>query len=214
MDVRRLTSRGALVLLALVIFANGVFPQSKHFAPSETRFTSIFGQSYVVSDFDEDGFIDEASVEGSSVRKSVGIRLSATGKKSFLHFNSARGIPGSLLALDLDNDGATDLVWTNPFHSTDVVVWLGDGNGKFSRVDPSRYTNGFVLGQSGINQPDESNQETAIDFESSPALEQPSGQKYLDHGTPELPRYLSAQVSTSAPFVGQPTGRAPPTKLA
>jgi hypothetical protein len=213
MDVRRLTSRGALVLLALVIFSSGVFPQSKHVAASESRFSSIFGQSFVVSDFDEDGFVDEARVEGSSVRKSVGIRLSATGKKSVLHFNSTRGIPGSLLALDLDNDGATDLVWTNPFHSSDVVVWLGDGNGKFSRVDSSRYTNGFGLGQAGIDQPDESNQETAIDFESSPALEQPGSQKYLDHGALELPRCYSAQVSTLAPFIGQPTGRAPPTKL-
>jgi len=171
---------------------------------------SRFGQSIALSDFDADGLIDEARLDGSSLHRSIGILLSGTGKQSFLHFNASRADYGLLFAKDVDNDGATDLIWTDPLHANDVVVWLGDGSGQFERVDPREYGGGFALGTTEVAQPDGSNQETAITFETNRLLDQTLSQKCLDRSASKLPNDYPDRLATSSPALGQPTGRAPP----
>jgi hypothetical protein len=169
-----------------------------------------FGQSIALSDFDADGLLDEARLDGSSLHRSIGILLSGTGRRSFLHFNASRADYGSLFAKDVDNDGATDLIWTDPLHANDVVVWLGNGAGQFERVDPREYGGGFALGNTEVAQPDGSNQETAINFETHRLLDQTLSQKCLDLSAGKLPNDYPDRLATSSPALGQPTGRAPP----
>jgi hypothetical protein len=212
MNVRRLTTSAVFLLLAFAIYP--VSTLSKHNisealpAPARLR----VGQTIAVSDFDADGLLDEARLDGSSWRRSVGVLLSGTGKRSFLHFQAVSANHGSLFAQDLDNDGATDLIWTNPFHAGDIVVWRGDGNGRFERVDPSDYRGDFALCDWGVTQPDGANQETAINFETD-ALDQPITQKHLDQSATPVSSSYPERVATSSPELGQPDGRAPPSLL-
>ena len=210
MDVRWLTSKAAFLLLALVVLGANKLPQRVHTETSHWPAASCFAQSVALSDFDADGLIDEARLDGSSLHRSVGILLSGTGKRSFLHFNANRPSPGSLFAQDVDNDGATDLIWTDPLHANDVVVWLGTGTGKFQRVDPGGYGGRFALGNTEVAQPDGSNQETAINFETNRPLDQALSQKCLDQSAVELPNDYPDRLATSSPALGQPMGRAPP----
>ena len=161
MKVRRPTTCAAFLLLAVVIYSGGVLPQQRHTEASEIVAPLRFGQSTALSDFDADGLVDEARLEGSSLRKSVAIRLSSNGKRSFLHFSAARPDYGSLLVEDVDNDGATDLVWTNLLHADDVIVWLGDGTGQFERTSAEAYRDRFTLGGSGVDA------QASIDYESA-----------------------------------------------
>jgi len=210
MNVRCLTSKAAFLLLALVVLGANRLPQRVHAETSHRSGPSPFGQSIALSDFDADGLVDEASLDGSNLHRSVGILLSGTGKRSFLHFNSNRANYGSLLAQDIDNDGATDLIWTDPLHANDVVVWLGNGSGQFERVDPREFGGGFALGNPEVGRPEGSNQETAITFETNRLLDQTLGQKCLDQSASELPNDYPDRLATSSPALGQPTGRAPP----
>lgn len=213
MNVGRFTTRAAFLLFALVIYLGGALPQQRHAEASMSVEPLRFGQSIALSDFDADGLVDEARLEGSSLRKSVGILLSGTGKRSFLHFNADRAIHGSLFAQDIDNDGATDLIWTDPFRSNDVIVWLGDGNGRFEEVDSNEYGLGFALGNTDIAEPDGSNQETAINFEANRPLDQTLSPKFLDQSASELPNDYPDRLAVSSPALGQPTGRDPPFLL-
>ncbi len=213
MNVRRLTTRAAFLLLALTIYSGGALSQQRHAEASDSVEPLRFGQSIALSDFDADGLVDEARLEGSSLHKSVGILLSGTGKRSFLHFNLNRVIHGSLLAQDIDNDGATDLIWTNPFRANDVVVWLGDGSGRFEQVDSGEYGREFALGNTDVAEPDGSNQETAINFETNRPLDQTVNQECLDHSAIELPNDYPDRLAVSSSALGQPTGRDPPFLL-
>ena len=213
MNVRRLTSSAVLLLLAFTIYPGGTSSQQTISESSANKAPLRFGQSIALSDFDADGLLDEARLDGSSVRKVVGIRLSGTGERSFLHFYPIRANQGSLFARDLDNDGATDLIWTNPFHAGDVVVWLGDGTGRFERVDPSDYRCAFALSNAEVAQPDGANQETAINFETNRPLEPTINQKCLDQSAAELPTDYPDRIATASPALGQPAGRDPPSSL-
>jgi len=210
MNVRWLTSKAAFWLLALVVLGANRLPPNVNAETANRSAASHFVQSIALSDFDADGLIDEASLDGSSLHRSVGILLSGTGKRSFLHFNANRPNCGSLFAQDVDNDGTTDLIWTDPLHANDVVVWLGTGTGQFERVDAREYGAGFVLGNPEVAQPDGSNQETAINFETNRPLDQALSQKCLDQSASELPNDYPDRLATSSPALGQPTGRAPP----
>jgi hypothetical protein len=210
MNVRRLTTSAAFLLLVLSLYSGGTLPQRGNAEASERVAPLRFGQSTVLSDFDADGLVDEATLDGSSVQKNVGILLSSTGKRSFLHFDANRANYGSLFAQDVDNDGTTDLIWTDPLHANDLVVWLGTGTGQFERVDARGYGGGFALGNPEVAQPDGSNQETAINFETNRPLDQALSQKCLDQSASELPNDYPDRLATSSPALGQPTGRAPP----
>ena len=210
MTDRRLTTRAAFLLLAVTMFSGGAHQRHRYAEAPESVEPLRFGQSIALSDFDADGLVDEARLEGSSLGKSVGVLLSGTGKRSFLHFNSNRIVHGSLLAQDIDNDGATDLIWTDLFRSNDVVVWLGDGSGGFEQVDSSECGRSFAPGNTDVAEPDGSYQETAINFETNRPSEQPLNQKSLDRSASELPNYYPDRLATSSPALGQPTGRDPP----
>ena len=209
MNPRRLTICGFSLLVAIAICTINSSAQ-RFSASANTLNQARVGQFTAMSDFDSDGLLDEARIEGSSFHKSVGILLSRTGKRSFLHFGPEHQIDGSLFATDLDNDGATDLIWANPLLRGDVAVWLGDGCGKFERVDSSQYFSDFVLGDPEIATSDGSNEETVFISETNRPLDQNINQKSFDRIASNLLSSYTDQPATPSPALGQLTGRDPP----
>jgi hypothetical protein len=213
MKVRRHITTPTLLLLAILIYSVCRVPQQSHSAASESTGSPGLGQAIALSDFDADGFVDEARLEGSAFHKSVGILLSGTGKRSFLHFTTNRIVHGSLLAQDIDNDGTTDLIWTDNFRRNNVLVWLGDGSGRFEQVDSSQHNREFALGNTPVAESDNSFQETAINFETNSPLDQTLNAKYLDNSAAgPASDYPDRPAPTSA-GLRLPTGRAPPFPL-
>ncbi len=215
MNVRRFITSAAILPLAILIYSVGALPQQGQANGGSERSEPVYlGEAIVLSDFDADGLVDEARIEGSAFRKSVGILLSGTGKRSFLHFTTNRIVHGSLLAKDIDNDGITDLIWTDNFRRNNVLVWLGDGSGRFEQRDSSEYHREFAFGNTAVAESDNSNQETAINFETNPPLDQALNPKYLDHAATARPSDYSDRLASTSPALSLPSGRAPPLPLA
>jgi hypothetical protein len=210
MNVRWLTTRLALVLQVLAIFSFGAPPQQRNTDAAETLPQLRFGGSVVISDFDADGFIDEARIDSSGPPKSVGVMLSGSGKLSVLQFDTASASPGALIAQDVDKDGAPDLVWTDLLRSESVIVWLGDGTGDFARTLDSAYCSGFTLGETNVAAPEAANQETATSAESIPLFGQILTQKRIDPTATNLPDQHIDPIETSSPSLSQPAERGPP----
>ena len=209
MNPRRLTICGFSLLIAIAICT--INTSAQNFSASPKPVNQVrFSQFTAISDFDSDGVLDEATIEGSSFHKSVGILLSRSGKRSFLHFRPEHPIDGSLFAADLDNDGATDLIWADPLNRGDVAVWLGDGSGKFERVDSSQFFSDFELGDPEIATPDGSNEETVFISETNRPLDQNVNQKSFDRIASNVSNTYTDQPATPSPALGQLTGRDPP----
>jgi len=84
----------------------------------------------VLSDFDSDRKIDQATLGHNGGRKTIHI---AFGRSSWitLSFESNTTDRGALISSDINHDGDVDLVWISS--NTDrFVAWLGDGRGNFS----------------------------------------------------------------------------------
>lgn len=209
MNPRRLTTCGFSLLLAFAIYSVNFSAQCLSVS-AQTGTQVRVSLPTAISDFDSDGLMDEARIQGSSLYKSIGIFFSGTGKRSFLHFRPKNPAHGSLFARDVDNDGATDLIWADPFHRGDVVVWLGNGNGKFERVDSSLYYSGFVLGDPEIAQPDGSNEEIVLNSETNRPLEQLVNQRTLDRIASVVSIVYTDQPAAPSPAVGKLSGRDPP----
>ena len=213
MNVRWLTSKAAFLLLALVVLGANRLPQGIHAETPNSSAASHFAQSIALSDFDADGLIDEARLDGSSLHRSVGILLSGTGKRSFLHFNPNRPNCGSLFAQDVDNDGATDLIYTDLLHADAVIVWLGNGAGQFDRVSAKVYSDRFTLGYKNVDAPEGSAHETAINAETNRPLDQSLVHKCDCHNSAGLSNVHIDRVAGLSPALGQPPGRSPPSRL-
>jgi hypothetical protein len=213
MNVRRFTIGLALFLQVLAIFSLGTPPRQRNVEAAEISFRLRFGESVVLSDFDADGLIDEARVDGSASHKSVGVMLGGSGKISMLHFDTASVSAGALIAQDVDNDGAPDLVWTDLLRTDSVIVWLGDGRGQFERTSDSAYCGGFTLGETNIATTDGANQETAINAESIRLFGQTPARKSIDPSATSLPDQPVGFIETSSPSLSQPADRGPPPIL-
>ena len=213
MNVRRFTTRAVLLLLVLAVYPAGTHPQHRCLEASENRSPLRFGQSIALSDFDADGLIDEARLDSSGPGKRVKIPLSRTGKLLVLHFDTKPGELGSLIAQDVDNDGATDLVYTDLLHADDVIVWLGDGAGQFERVSAKVYRDRFTLGYKNVDAPDGSARETAINSETTRPLELSLVHKCACHVTAELPNVHVDRIADLSPALGHPADRSPPSLL-
>ena len=213
MNVRWLTTRAAALLLVLAIYPASTFPQHRCLEVSENRSPLRFGQSIALSDFDADGLVDEASLDSSGSGKRVKIPLSRVGKLLVLHFDTKPGELGSLIAQDIDNDGDTDLVYTDLLHADDVIVWLGDGAGQFERVSGKVYCDRFTLGYKNVDAPDGSAHEAAINSEANRPLDLSLVHKCACHVTAEVPNVLVDRIADLSPALGRPADRSPPSHL-
>ena len=160
--MRKPTRRMKLLclLLALSVCCVGML-RPKPARGSSAQPLLRFSKSFALSDFDGDGRADLASLSGAGQRKVVDIGLSRTGTRSLLQFETESVGLGSLLAEDVNDDGATDLVWTDLLHPNDVVIWFGDGAGRFERLCPHEYASRFVIRDTGVAKPDGPTTDTA-----------------------------------------------------
>jgi hypothetical protein len=148
MSTRSYIIKTALLLLVLTACA-ALAPQREAAVPCDYE-RLRFGQSLALSDFDGDNVVDRARLSGAGLLKSIEIYLSHTNKLSFIQFNTNTTTTGSLFAEDVDDDGDTDLIWTDLLHPDDVIIWLSNGAGRFERICPHEYEHQFVIGNNTI----------------------------------------------------------------
>lgn len=214
MKLDRFTSRAVPFLIAFAFFLIPAISQQVCGESPRSRPVLGFGQTIALSDFDSDGLVDEARLDGAGLHKRVGIRLSGSGERVSLHLGARWPNHGSLLARDLDYDGAADLIWTDLLHIESVVVWLGDGRGRFTRSIASAFSNDFVLADSELEFTVVPSNETAANFENDDrTLSLPLSGKLLECYRPSLSSRYSEADAFSSPFLDQPTDRGPPTLL-
>ena len=210
MNVRWLSKASLFVVLALVAFGVTRFPQTPHAELVSKQPTLRFGQSIALSDFDSDGLIDQARIDRFGAHQRVEIALSHATRPLVLCFDAPVGEQGSLVAEDVDSDGATDLVWTDLLHPADVIVWLGDGTGEFERVSARAYGDRFTLGTKNIGVPEQSNRESAINSSSSRQFDQSLSHTSVIHVATHILSIRGNLAGALSPTLSQPADRSPP----
>lgn len=200
-------ARAVFVLAAVAVGSAGAVPQHLNAGPNSGALR--FGQSIALSDFDSDGLVDEARLDGFGLHKRIRVRLSDSGKHVSLHFAAGWIEHGSLFARDLDQDGTADLVWTDLLHRESMIVWLGDGRGRFTR---SAGLNGdeVAVGDNQFTAPAEPDRETAINSENEQTSDQPPAERCIHRDAPQLCNEVSKNRVPSSPTLDRPADRGPP----
>jgi hypothetical protein len=114
---------GALVVIALIAVARR--------APTFTPFVPHPLPQRAQGDFDGDGRSDVAVVQDRADSGRLSVRLSGSSNTIDLEATVTGVIEG-----DIDQDGDLDLVALSP--SSDVLVWINDGHGHFTRQQTPR----------------------------------------------------------------------------
>jgi hypothetical protein len=91
-----------------------------------------------LGDFDGDGRVDSALIQDGAGEHRISVQLS--GSPSAVHLEAR---VSGVIEGDIDHDGDLDLVASTP--DGDVLIWLNDGHGRFSRQTASR-TRGLSSG--------------------------------------------------------------------
>jgi len=104
------------------------------------------GVAFAIADFDGDLRPDVADVQigrsdASSTDYWIQLQLSAAGRHRILVVAPSGGL--QIAARDVNGDHALDLVVTAAGRSEPVAVFLNDGHGSFSRVDPADFPEAF-----------------------------------------------------------------------
>lgn len=107
--------------------------------------------SFAIADFDGDLRPDLVAVEtgtGNVLRTDywVQLQLSSAGLQTILIVAPAGGL--HVAARDVNGDHAPDLVVTTSWLEQPVAVFLNDGHGVFSRVDPGAFPDAFAESKS------------------------------------------------------------------
>ena len=129
--MRARTLNLAIAISALVAFgvAGTLLPTGSR--SRYTRFVAPPLPQHAIGDFDGDGQPDVANITAqSSGRQDISIALSGSADDIRLDASVSALIEG-----DFDHDGDLDLLATTA--SGDVLVWVNDGHGRFTRQEPS-----------------------------------------------------------------------------
>jgi hypothetical protein len=139
------------VLVGLVLFLATCAAAIAFHAPppSFTPYVTPAPPQHAEGDFDGDGRIDTASIEDRAGAARISIQL--TSSSSSLDLGPA---VTSVVEGDIDHDGDLDLVASTP--SGELLVWINDGHGHFTR-QVAAYTSAIssepVLVRSVVDQP-------------------------------------------------------------
>ena len=135
-----------LFLFSLALGASAA-PDIRDSAISQPR----INPSFAIADFDGDLRPDLVAVQtgtGDVVRTDywIQLRLSSAGLQTILIVAPTGGL--HVVARDVNGDHAPDLVITTTWLEQPVAVFLNDGHGAFSRVDPRAFPDAFAETQS------------------------------------------------------------------
>jgi hypothetical protein len=212
--MRRTQAPIAGLLFALLVLATLPFSAAQSVCADAAINSALrFGQSLALADFDHDGKLDRARIASAGLRSSIEIRLGLTGPSSWLHFETLNNATGSLFSQDLDNDGDADLIWTDLLHAEAVVVWLGDGTGRFERVGADEFAPDFTLGGFNLTQPDEDNREQASDDETNSSVALDVNSHCMQTRAPAMLNYPYHQGVLPIGAPRRTTSRGPPSFL-
>jgi hypothetical protein len=133
-----------LCWLSLFLLAGSAFASTdvREAAVTQPRISLPFA----IADFDGDLRPDLVAVRtgaGGVLRTDywIQLQLSSAGRQTILVVAPAGGL--QVVARDVNGDHAPDLVLTTTWLNQPVAVFLNDGHGGFSRVDPSAFPEAF-----------------------------------------------------------------------
>jgi len=172
---------------------------------------SAVPQSPVLSDFDADNKLDQATLFSDGLLKQIHI---AFGKSSWssLSFQSTKAERGGLFSEDVDHDGDMDLVWTAETGG-ESVTWLGDGRGNFS-IDRNRKVDlDTFLENSHPRVGDDANGQELQAVTPTTILIVPCGFRYQPYLCCQGPLPLPDPPPASAPFLTVNKQRGPPSRF-
>jgi hypothetical protein len=139
--------RGLSLWILLFLFGFGGCSSAEAADIQSRPVTSLGpGLPFAIADFDGDLRPDSASIQsGANVSGSanywIQLKLSAAGLQSIQLVAPAGGL--SIEARDVNGDHAIDLVLTTAWFRQPVAIFLNDGHGSFSRVEPSAFPEAF-----------------------------------------------------------------------
>ena len=168
-------------------------------------------QPPVLSDFDADNKLDQATLYSDGFLKQIHI---AFGKSSWssLSFQSTEPERGGLFSGDVDHDGDIDLVWTAETGG-ESVTWLGDGRGNFS-IDRNRKVDlDSFLKDSHPRVGDDANGQELQAVSLTRILILPCGFEYRPYLCCQASLRVPDPPSASAPFLTVNKQRGPPPRL-
>jgi len=161
MSARSISLRFAIVVVALAGSAlwaqdglDGALPQAGY--GSRLNPTAPFVQTLAVADFDNDHKLDGAVLLDSGRawgQNSFRIQFHLSGSANTdLSFESSEP-QLAIRALDINHDGATDVVVEHPFTHKRLYVWLNDGHGVFHRGRIEDFPSAEVPGSGQVQLP-------------------------------------------------------------
>lgn len=188
-----------VVVLSVATLSVAFFLPKEHdaFAP----FVPQAPPQWALGDFDGDGRVDTALVLDRTGDRRISVQLS--GSRAAVHLEAP---VSGVIENDIDHDGDLDLVAATP--TGDVLIWLNDGHGRFTRQAASRMP-GFTSEPGVIHA---SWPEAPAAGISAPVLSAPAGGETAVVATrvrPPTARAFRAVRRTILPAL-----RAPPSSLA
>jgi hypothetical protein len=197
MSARRLD----LALIVLALIALGVASASVP-GGRQARFTRFIAAplpQHAIGDFDGDGRLDVANIVGAG-RQEIFVALSGSADTIRLDASVSALIEG-----DFDQDGDLDLLATTP--TGDVLVWVNDGHGRFTRQVPSQTS--AMAGESSLTS--SGGQSASVLTAASSVLDAPVRRQRLVITLAIRPSTTAAIVSRDRRLV--PPLRAPPSPI-
>ena len=174
------------------------------------------GPQFAIADFDGDVRPDLASIQAGSNSSGktdywIQLQLTAAGRQSFRLVAPAGGL--WIEARDVNGDHAVDLVLGTAWFNQPVAIFLNNGHGSFSRVEPAAFPGAFseckTIWGSASNQ--------AIDAVGVPPQSRAgtySEARGLLHGrSPTCSIPPSSSKFVVSPLLVSHAGRAPPSKI-
>jgi hypothetical protein len=222
-DCRKTRCAGRRLLfpaLALLVFL-GLLGGSAAAAPGPgvrtAPVTSVGpGPSFAIADFDGDHRPDLANVQTGRADSSftdyrIQLQLTAAGRQFLQVFAPTGGL--QIAARDVNGDQAVDLVLTTAWLKQPVAVFLNDGHGGFSRVEPAAFPGAFSDSTANLARaPDAAADVVALPPQSPSGINAEA--RYLSDfrlHTDLIPASRSGFVFGSFPI--SHAGRAPPSEV-